>query len=98
MRAIHKSLVLAAASALLTSGAALAGDNSMSPYYGDSWANLQAHTTGMPQGPNQALQDRADAQAAWNRARDNAHATALRWRDEVNRLWHRGDEHVPPAA
>jgi hypothetical protein len=97
MHAIQKSLVLAAASALFASGAALAGDNSMSPYYGDSWAALQAHTTGMPQGPNQALQDRADAQAAWNRTRDNAHALAQRWRDDIGRMWHH-DEHVPPAG
>ena len=98
MRAIQKSLVLAAASALLVSGAALAGDNGMTPYYGDSWADLQAHTPNMPMGPNQALQDRADAQAAWNRMRDNAHATAIHWRDEINRMWHRDDNHVPPAA
>jgi hypothetical protein len=98
MRAIHKTLVLAAAGALFASGAALAGDNSMTPFYGDSWADLQAHTTNMPQGPMQALQDRADAQAAWSRVRDNAHATAQRWRDEINRMWHTHDDHVPPAA
>ena len=97
MRAIQKSLVLAATSALLASGAAFAGDNSMSPFYGDSWADLQAHTPNMPQGPNQALQDRADAQAAWSHARDNAHAMAQRWRDEISHMWHH-DDHVPPAG
>ena len=101
MRAIHKRLVLAAASMVLVSGAALAdgdgGDNGMSPYYGDSWADLQAHTSNMPTPVEQALQDRADADAAWARARDRAHATAQRWRDEVGRMLHR-DDHVPPAA
>ena len=97
MRAIRKSLVLAAASALFASGAAMAGDNGMSPFYGDSWADLQAHTPDMPLGPNQALQDRADAQAAWNHVRSNAHATAMRWRDAINRMWQH-DDHVPPAA
>ena len=88
MRAIRKSLVLAAASALFASGAALAGDNSMSPYYGDSWAALQAHTYDMPAGPMQALQDRADASAHFAQARERAHATALRWREQVARMLH----------
>ena len=96
MRAIQKSLVLAAASALFASGAALAGDNGMSPYYGDSWAALQAHTTDMPQGPNQALLDRAAASAQFAQARERAHATALRWRDRVARVIH--GERTGPAG
>ena len=99
MRAIQKSLALAAAGALFVSGAALAdgdgGDNSMSPYYGDSWAALQAHTTTMPNPSMQALQDRADASAAFAQAREHAHVTAQRWREQVARMLHYGDRNTP---
>ena len=92
MRAIRKSLLLAAASALVASGAAFAdgdgGDNSMSPYYGDSWADLQAHTNAMPSPVMQALQDREDARAAFAQTRDRARAEVQRWRDQVAHMFH----------
>jgi len=92
MRSIRKQAVLAAASSLFVCGVALAdgdgGDNGMSPYYGDSWADLQAHTNTMPSPAMQALQDRADAQAAFAQARERAHASVERWRDRVGRMLH----------
>ena len=100
MHAIRKSLVLAAAGALLASGAAFAdgdgGDNGMTPFYGDSWADLEAHTSTMPTPAMQALQDRADAQAAYVRARDRAHAQVQRWRERIARLLHH-DAGVPTS-
>jgi len=92
MRAIRKYAALAAASTLFVCGVALAdgdgGDNGMSPYYGDSWADLQAHTNSMPNPSMQALQDRADAQAAFAQARAQAHANVERWRDHIARMLH----------
>jgi len=92
MRAIRKSLLLVAASATFMSGVALAdgdgGDNGMSPYYGDSWADLQAHTRTMQTPAMQDLQDRADAKAAFAQARSRAHASVERWRDRVAHMLH----------
>ena len=96
MRAIRKSLVLVAASAAFVSGVALAdgdgGDNSMSPYYGDSWAALEAHTSNMPSPAEQALQDRADAQAQWAQTREHARAQVLRWRDAIAHMVHHDEQ------
>ena len=93
MRAVRKSLVLVAASAAFVSGVALAdgdgGDNSMSPYYGDSWAALEAHTSNMPSPAEQALQDRADAQTQWSQAREHARVQVQRWRESIAHMLHR---------
>jgi hypothetical protein len=90
---IAPRIMMVASLVMLASGAARAdgdgGDNGMSPYYGDSWADLHAHTPNMPTGPLQALQDRDDARAAFAHARDNARATMHRWRDDITHMMHR---------
>jgi len=93
MRIAPRHLIMVASIGVLASGAALAdsgdgGDNGMSPYYGDSWADLQAHNPNMPSPAMQALQDRADAQAAFAEARSRAHASVERWRDRVAHMLH----------
>jgi hypothetical protein len=84
--------LLVASLAAFASGAALAdgdgGDNGMTPYYGDSWADLIAHTGDMPSGPMQALQDREEAQKAWAATRERMHVQAERWRDHIAHLLH----------
>ncbi|HEY1325711.1 MAG TPA: hypothetical protein VGI14_02155 [Casimicrobiaceae bacterium] len=94
MRTPLKALVLTA-SLTLVSGAALAdgdgGDNSMSPFYGDSWAALQAHDPNMPTPALQVLTDRAEADAAFANARDRMHRTVARWRDNFSHMIHRTD-------
>lgn len=95
MRTPLKAIVVTASFALF-SGAALAeggdgGDNSMSPYYGDSWAALQAHQPNMPAPALQALQDRADAQAAFANARARVDQKVARWRDNLSRTIRRTD-------
>ena len=94
MRIAPRHLIMVASIGVLASGAALAdsgdgGDNGMSPYYGDSWADLQAHNPNMPSPAMQALQDRADAQAAFERARDHMRAVTQRWRDDITHMMHR---------
>jgi hypothetical protein len=95
MRTPLKAIVITASIALF-SGAALAdgdgGDNSMSPFYGDSWAALQAHEQNMPAPALQALQDRADAQAAFANARTRASQNVARWRDNFSHMIHRNDQ------
>jgi hypothetical protein len=71
------------------------GDNGMSPYYGDSWAALEAHSDTMPTPAMRALQDRVDAQAAWAQARDHMRADVQRWRDRVGRTLHRTEGMQP---
>jgi hypothetical protein len=101
MRIAPRHLIMVASIGVLASSAALAdsgdgGDNGMSPYYGDSWADLQAHDRNMPSPAMQALQDRADAQAAFERARDHVRAVTHRWRDDVTHMMHR--ESVGPTS
>jgi len=94
MRSNTPALLIALIAAVV-SGSALAdddgGDNGLSPFYGDSWAALEAHTTA-PVPSMQALQDRADAAAAWHDARVHAAATAHRWREEMGRMFQHDDQ------
>jgi hypothetical protein len=94
MRTPLKAIVLTASIALC-SGAALAegdgGDNSMTPFYGDSWAALQAHETNTPTPALQAQTDRAEADAALANARNRMHETVARWRNNFSHMMHRED-------
>ena len=68
MRKALKPMLLAAFVAGLSSVAAYAddggGDNSMTPHYGDSWANIQGHEATTVPGL-EANEDSAAARAAW---------------------------------
>ena len=94
MRIPLRSIMITASFAL-ASGIAHAdgdgGDNSMSPFYGDSWAALQAHQSNFATPALQVLDDRDAANAALHDARDRMHRTVSRWRDNASRVIHRSD-------
>ena len=94
MRTPLKAIMITASLAL-ASGMAHAdgdgGDNSMTPFYGDSWAALQAHQSNFSTPALQALDDRGAANAALDNARDRMHRTVSRWRDNASRVIHRSD-------
>jgi hypothetical protein len=93
MKKSIKPLILAALLAA-TAGVAHAegdgGDNGMTPHYGDSWANVQAHDPDASTVPSLAAQDdAADARAAWSRARERMHTNMQTMRDRTSNAFHR---------
>jgi hypothetical protein len=66
------------------------GDNSMTPWYGDSWANVQAHNPeAVPVPSLQAQEDAAEARAAWGQTRDRMRSGMHRWRENASNTFHR---------
>ncbi len=97
MRKLQRSLVLVAAAGILAAGVARAdsgdgGDNGMTPYYGDSWAALEAHDPSFPVPSMQAFADRAQARASWERARANLRDEAQHLRERVTHTTRRTDD------
>jgi len=102
MRKSTKPLVLAAIVAAFAAGPVLAdgdgGDNSMSPRYGDSWADLEAHNPEAAPVPSMAShQDAAHAQATWDHARDSTRERMHHWRDDTSNMFHRNTGNSPSS-
>jgi hypothetical protein len=70
--------------ALLAAGTstALADDNDMTPFYGDSWAALQAHDPAAVNVPSVATQPGVDVRAAWHNGWNDLRA-------RTSSTWHR---------
>jgi len=90
MRKPFKPLLVAAMVAAATAAPAFADDNSMTPAYGDSWANLQAREPQAAPVPGLAdQQDAGNARASWAHARDDMRARAHRMREATSDTFHR---------
>ena len=89
-----KSTILAMMIGAACAGPAFAGgdggDNGMTPWYGDSWANLQAHDpTAAPVPSMAAHEGAADARVAWANARERMRLAGQRLRDNTANTFRR---------
>ncbi|HSV17379.1 MAG TPA: hypothetical protein VLR71_03145 [Casimicrobiaceae bacterium] len=94
MRKSFKPAILAALVAAAAAGPAFAtgdgGDNGMTPWYGDSWTNMQSHAPEATAVPSlQAQEEKAPATEAWGHARDNMRARTARVRESTSNALHR---------
>jgi hypothetical protein len=89
-----KSTILAMMVGVACAGPAFAtgdgGDNGMTPWYGDSWANLQARDASASTVPSlQAQESAADARMAWANARERMRLAGQRLRENTSNTFHR---------
>jgi hypothetical protein len=94
MRKSFKPAILAALVAAAVASPALAtgdgGDNGMSPWYGDSWTNVQSKAPEATAVPSlQAQEEKAPAIEAWGHARDNMRARTQHLRESTSNAFHR---------
>ena len=94
MRKSFKPAILAAVVAAAVASPAFAegdgGDNSMSPWYGDSWSNVQSHAPEVTAVPAlQAHEELAPAREAWGHTRDNMRARTQHMREATSNTLHR---------
>lgn len=108
MQGSIKPLMLAVLLAAGTTPAlADTGDNDMTPFYGDSWAQLQARNPGAVNVPSVPAQPGVDVRATWHNAwsgmRERSadtwhHMTGTRDRDDAARSSARDDRYQAPGT
>ena len=114
MKITFRPAILAALVAAATASPAFAtgdgGDNGMTPWYGDSWTNVQSQqanaveATAVPS--LQAQEEKAPATEAWGHTRDNLRERTARVRESTSNALHRatgtparaGDSLAPAAS
>ena len=101
MRRSFRSAALAAIVATAMAAPARAtgdgGDNGMTPWYGDSWANVESRAPEVQAVPSlQAQEEKASASAVWGQVRESARERTAHLRESTSNAFHRMTG--PPAA
>ena len=100
MRKSFKPAVLAAAIAFAATGPAFAtgdgGDNGMTPWYGDSWTNLESRAPEATAVPSlQAHEEKGPATEVWSLTREAARERAAQIRQSTSNAFHRATGTAP---
>jgi len=102
MRKSFKPAILAALVATAVAAPAFAtgdgGDNGMTPWYGDSWTNVQSKAPEATAVPSlQAQEEKVPAMDAWGHARDDMRARTAHMRETTSNAFHRMTGTAAPA-
>jgi hypothetical protein len=94
MRDSFKSAIFAAIVTATAAGPALAtgdgGDNGMTPWYGDSWTNMESKAPEATAVPSlQAQEEKAPAREAWAQTRGAMRERMARARESTSNALHR---------